>query len=932
MRQISPLALRIQVTGSRDAQGQVRQFAGSLDLAAGSAKRASQSVREVSASTAQVGVAARSVAGLSSSLESGARSADHAKKSISEMGRAARERISDFKDLAKEAAHTAQAAMKVFDVYKALQSRKPISIFSAVVPEATQKKIAYGLLGKSIGEGALMAKGLAAAGQVQSVEAGLSTNLRGSGVTVPEMMAQLRAFDADSQLDFLESSKTANYLIATGSDAKSVISEMRTIGDAVGSLGGDQEDFQGIARAIAQIRSRGKGAYSSEEGNQLAERGIGANAMISKATGVSEADIQSGNHSITADVALDAIMKGMAAKFAGGMEKAAATLPGQLATLNGAFFQLQATLGQHLIPIAVSVVGVINNAVQAFNNLPEPIHKIVAWSIALDGAFAGVLGTGILLLIMWGKYKLAMTVVHYGIVALNFVLGLFGTSLGTVAAGIWAQMLPALAAWGFTMLGLVAAVGALIYVSKLYWDELQHGTKTVEDARDAEAVKNDEKSADAVRKAIKDSESLSDKDRYAVLKAAISKAGELGDTDLSAEIEAVRGPLQKKLRKAGVDTGDVLRGGESGAAKALISSIQSQSAGNKAARLSAVDYLPSGSGAAPDTTQVSSQISAATRVAAPASISAPMTVGVADAQLRSQQPDSVQNAQGAVDALVAEIQSLQDQKRNAVDKEARKALAETIVQKQRMLAAARRELAASKTLAGQGEKKANLAEKDARMLAKIDSDAAYEDRILSLEEELEKAKDDADAKKVHALTLQIARLKAQAQFDEDIIAARDEEDPGHKKALEEVAKKKRDIANRRGLTAANKAAGNVTSNEAKKQGLTPAEINAIFRATGATMLNSSMGFSALNPSGSAGAGDRFAGLPPSLYGNSVSDGLSQGIGSLGDFNGSESRRAMNRERTARVKSVTKRSRNVTTIQFEALEIEDAGGFENAEVD
>ena len=166
-----------------------------------------------------------------------------------------------------------------------------------------------------------------------------------------------------------------------------------------------------------------------------------------------------------------------------------------------------------------------------FANLPEPIIKVIAWGTALGGVLSIVAGALMVGAIVWGKIKLILTVVKFAVMGINFVLGLFGTSLNTLTMSILSRFIPSvfgatasIGVMALTTLGLIAAIAALIYVSKMYYDELQHGTETVNDARDAEAKKNDDRSANAVRDAVSQAASLSDRDRYSVYKAAIKKS------------------------------------------------------------------------------------------------------------------------------------------------------------------------------------------------------------------------------------------------------------------------------------------------------------------------------------------------------------------------------------------------------------------------
>ena len=220
-----------------------------------------------------------------------------------------------------------------------------------------------------------------------------------------------------------------------------------------------------------------------------------------------------------------------------------------------------------------------------------------------------------------------------------------------------------------------------------------------------------------------------------------------------------------------------------------------------------------------------------------------------------------------VRALTLEIETLR-----ARDKFDRAMLSaaqvENKAQRRAMEAAARRAFDADKVGASRLANKAaeplnKINERDARMLAKVDSDAAFQDKIFDLEEELEKAKEEKDAAQVRALTLQIARLKAQGQYEEDLISARDEANTGHRRALEEKARKELDIANRRAARDANLAMMRIERDGAGgKGGKSKAEVRDNAIRARLAMMNTSAASPivgrALGANFNANAGDRFA--------------------------------------------------------------------------
>lgn len=944
-RSISPLALRIAVSGGRQGQNEVRQFASSFDVVTQKGKEAANSAREAF-------MAGRETRVIAQNYDAGGEAAGGATRKIAGMVReiaaSRREAISfgkDFRDVGKDVSNVFSHVQKLHGIVQALRSGSPVKLFDAAVPDAVKKKIGGGMIAGGVGLGALLGTTIGPAMEKESrqsaIEAFTKSKKASSQIyNIADETAGASAFGLD---EVVVSAKTLTkdqqfskrYLQATDDLAAANVDE-----------GASPQD-------VARLLGRLKAGDFGEGFERARDFGISRTMLEEKGLKFSDSNEYEDKTPEGAKKAVEAVVAIIEERFGGLSEKLAlTTTQGAVTNLGDAFNRARTVIGQELIPAINFGANMLQTLVTWFVALPEPIHKIIAYTSAFTAG----------LMILAGAYiyaRVTMSGLIFAFKILTFQIPIVNKSLLQLAWGLLTRLVPSLAVangltltMGLTLLGLAAAIGALLYVSKMYYDELQHGTETVQDARDAEAVKNDTNSKDEVLKQVSNTKGLSARDRYAVLKAAEAKLGELGDPDAAQPITEERHKLQRGALK-GQDTASMVDA-VSDEGKAAISAIRAQSATNKAARLSAVKYLPDapqqGAGPSLQDLQTGAWIKAPKVQADPASpvaangMSGVMAVGTAEAELRSRQPADVQRAQGSVDSLTAEIQALQDKKR-AVGKDEKAAIQESIIQKQRQLGAARRELSAQKKLAGEQEreaksaeraagKKVALDEKDARMLDKIDSDAAYEDKIIDLEEQLDKAREDVDAKKVRALTLQIARLKAEAQFNEDIIAARDEEDSGHKSALQLAAKKKRDIAFNRAARDADKAAARIEreGGKATKKKLSPAEVNAIFRATGANMLENGMGFPALSPTGSAGAGNRFEGLAPSLWGRNVGGTMSQGIPSLSDFSGSQSRREMNQERTARVKSITKKNSRITTIKFEDLEVEDAGGYGDSEVD
>lgn len=142
-----------------------------------------------------------------------------------------------------------------------------------------------------------------------------------------KMMNDLDAFAKKTPFKTSNTIAQAQKLVAMGWDAKNIVKDMYTIGDAAAATGKGDEGLQRISLALSQIKSKGK--LSTEELNQLAEAGISAKRYIAEGLGYGSGDSALAKMSkdleggkIMADEAIQAILKGMK-EYKGMMNKTA---------------------------------------------------------------------------------------------------------------------------------------------------------------------------------------------------------------------------------------------------------------------------------------------------------------------------------------------------------------------------------------------------------------------------------------------------------------------------------------------------------------------------------------------------------------------------------------------------------------------------------
>lgn len=118
------------------------------------------------------------------------------------------------------------------------------------------------------------------------------------------------------------------------------IKDMTTLVDTSSALGGDAGTLEGIARALGQIKTKGK--VSAEELMQLAERGIPAYEILKEKLGLTSAQVANiGKMAISGDVAVQALLEGMEERFGGMSAKMQTEWGGMTESLKSYYTEFQ---------------------------------------------------------------------------------------------------------------------------------------------------------------------------------------------------------------------------------------------------------------------------------------------------------------------------------------------------------------------------------------------------------------------------------------------------------------------------------------------------------------------------------------------------------------------------------------------------------------
>jgi hypothetical protein len=247
--------------------------------------------------------------------------------------------------------------------------------------------------------------------------------------------------------------QSAQQLLAMGFSANQLIPILRTVGDAMSALGGEDGGarLQNVLHDLGVMQELG--VASSRQLNALAYNGVAAYKYLEDYLGKSAPEVAEMVHKklIDSGTALTAIMQGMTDQFGGHMAVQAKTLLGAWTNVKDNLTKTFADIGNALLPLAKQIESGINSALEvvreladAFAALPTPVQDFI---IAL-AAIAAALGP---ILVAAG--------------GLVFTVGALGVALAPVAAVLGVTVVALLgwaAAIAVAVAGLVA-LGAWVY-------------------------------------------------------------------------------------------------------------------------------------------------------------------------------------------------------------------------------------------------------------------------------------------------------------------------------------------------------------------------------------------------------------------------------------------------------------------------------------
>lgn len=152
-----------------------------------------------------------------------------------------------------------------------------------------------------------------------------------------KFMAELEAFAERTPFDTAGLRDAAQRMLAFKFKQEEIIPDLTIIGDWAGAMGKGKEGIDRVVLAFGQMKAKGR--VQGDEMLQLTEAGINGYDYLSKAIGVSTAQVMKLQEKglIPANQAIEAIMKGMKQDFGGAMKLQETTLLGLWNKFNETF-------------------------------------------------------------------------------------------------------------------------------------------------------------------------------------------------------------------------------------------------------------------------------------------------------------------------------------------------------------------------------------------------------------------------------------------------------------------------------------------------------------------------------------------------------------------------------------------------------------------
>jgi len=201
------------------------------------------------------------------------------------------------------------------------------------------------------------------------------TTMLGSGEKAGQMLNDLKSFADKTPFEFQDIQAAAKRLMAMGTAAEDVIPTLTAVGDAAAGLGGGKATIDSITLALGQMGAKGK--ISTQELNQLTEKGIPALRYLADAAGVTTGEmaklVEKGL--VPADSGVQVLLASMKQDFGGMMALQAETASGKLSTMKDAMAGLATETGKTFVPAVKAGADVITEMANAAEEYVARVNR-----------------------------------------------------------------------------------------------------------------------------------------------------------------------------------------------------------------------------------------------------------------------------------------------------------------------------------------------------------------------------------------------------------------------------------------------------------------------------------------------------------------------------------------------------------------------------
>jgi len=221
--------------------------------------------------------------------------------------------------------------------------------------------------------GGMVGWGLKLAADAEQAQVAFGVLLK-SGTAAKQLLAELRAFAAETPFEFPELRDAARSLVAFGVSAGQVPDTLRRIGDIASGIG---QPIGEIAELYGKAKVQGR--LFAQDINQLTGRGIPIIQQLAAQFGVADSEVrklvESGQISFANLEQAFISMTSTGGQFAGMMAAQSETLAGRWSTLKDNVGALALEMGEALMPAASKLIDLLSG--------------LVAWLGSLDSVTVG---------------------------------------------------------------------------------------------------------------------------------------------------------------------------------------------------------------------------------------------------------------------------------------------------------------------------------------------------------------------------------------------------------------------------------------------------------------------------------------------------------------------------------------------------------------